>query len=200
MSGPLKISKKISEKVAEITSPLPKDTQIEIWFQDEARVGQKNRLVHQWAKKGTRPRQPADQRYESVYIFGAVCPELDKGAALIMPRADTEAMQHHLEEISKNVAPGAHAVVVMDGAAWHRSRDLEWPQNISPLILPPYCPELNPVENIWQFLRNNYLSRRLFETCEEIIDTCCNAWNRLIAETGRITSITKREWAIVKGV
>ena len=83
---------------------MPKGKPIEIWFQDEARIGQKNGLVRQWARRGTRPRQPADQRYESAYLFGAICPARGVGAALAMPYADTEAMQLHLDEISSRAA------------------------------------------------------------------------------------------------
>jgi hypothetical protein len=85
-----------------------------MWFQDEARIGQKNGLVRQWARRGTRPRQPADQRYKNAYLFGAICPARGKGAALALPHADTEAMQLHLDEISRHVAKGAHAVLLMD--------------------------------------------------------------------------------------
>src|SRR6516165_8880299 len=76
------------------------------------RVGQKNGLVYQWAKKGTRPRQPKDQRYANAYVFGAICPARDTGTALVLPRANADAMQHHLEAISCRVAPGAHAVLI----------------------------------------------------------------------------------------
>src|SRR3979490_3632210 len=79
---------------------------IEVWFQDEMRVGQKNGLVFQWAKKGTRPRQAKDQRYENAYLFGAVCPGRNTGIAILKPHADTEAMQKHVDEISLAVAPG----------------------------------------------------------------------------------------------
>jgi hypothetical protein len=72
-----------------LSDGLPSDTRIEIWFQDEARIGQKNGLVRQWARRGSRPRQPADQRYESAYLFGAICPAYAKGAALALPLADT---------------------------------------------------------------------------------------------------------------
>ena len=89
---------------------MPEKTPIELWFQDEARIGQKNGVVRQWARKGTRPRQPADQRYENAYLFGAICPARGKGAAIAMPNADTQAMQEHIEEIARRVAPGAHAV------------------------------------------------------------------------------------------
>lgn len=83
------------------------------------RIGQKNSSVYQWAKRGTRPRQPADQRYDNAYLFGALCPARDTGAALVLPTANTQAMQLHLSEISCRVAPGAHAVVLMDQAGWH---------------------------------------------------------------------------------
>ena len=118
----------------------PKTTPIEIWFQDEARVGQKNGLVRQWAKRGTRPRQPADQRYESAYLFGAICPARGVGAALALPYADTEAMQLHLDEISRHVADGAHAVLLLDRAGWHTTAKLDVPSNITPIFLPSRAP------------------------------------------------------------
>ena len=175
-------------------SHLPTGTPIEIWLQDEARIGQKNKRVRQWAEKGSRPCQPSDQRYKSVYIFGAVCPGRDIGVAWVEPRCNTAAMQVQIDEIGKAVCPGAHGVVLCDGAAWHKTPKLNIPDNISLIIIPPYCPELNPAENIWQFLRQNYLSAQVYETVEEIVEACCYAWNSLIAETGRIASIASRDW------
>lgn len=183
--------------MTELAKDLPPDTPVEIWFQDEARVGQKNGLVYQWAERGSRPRQPKDQRYGSAYIFGAVCPARDEGAALVLPRADTEAMQLHLQEISRMVTPGAHGIVVMDKAGWHTTAVLEVPANLSLLHLPPYSPELNPQENIWQFLRQTYLSNRVFDGYEAIVDACCKAWNALLGEARRITSIATRTWATI---
>jgi hypothetical protein len=87
---------------------------IEIWFQDEARIGQKNKITRRWARRGTRPHAPRDQRTASTYIFGAVCPKQGKGAALILPACNTEAMNLHLIEIAKTVAPGTHAVLLVD--------------------------------------------------------------------------------------
>jgi hypothetical protein len=162
---------------------------------DEARIGQKNGLVRQWAKRGTRPRQPADQRYESAYLFGAICPARGVGAALALPFADTEAMQLHLEEISRHVAEGAHAVLLFDRAGWHTTAKLDVPSNITPIFLPSRAPELNPVENIWQFLRSNWLSNLVFETYDDIIDAACDAWRKLIAQPETITSIGMRQWA-----
>lgn len=106
-------------------------------------------------------------------------------------------MNLHLAEISSQVAPGAHAVIILDGAGWHQAgAKLRIPDNISLLPLPPYSPELNPVENIWQFLRQNYLANRVYDTYEAIVDACCNAWNALTAAPDRITSIASRGWAI----
>lgn len=176
---------------------LPPETPIEIWFQDEMRVGQKNGLVYQWAKKGTRPRQPKDQRYANAYLFGAVCPARDTGVALVLPFADTWAMQQHLNEISRHVAPGAHAVLMLDKAGWHTTGRLRAPTNMTLMHLPPASPELNPTENIWQYLRQTYLSNRVFPTYQAVVEACSQAWNRLTTEAGRITSITTRGWAVV---
>ena len=159
------------------------------------RLGQKNRLVRQWARRGSRPRQPKDQRYESAYLFGAICPARGTGAAVALPAANTEAMQAHLWEISHNVAAGAHAVVLLDRAGWHTTSQLVVPENISLLFLPSRSPELNPVENLWQYLRQTYLSNRVFASYEAIIEAACKAWNQVIEQPWRIMSIGLRQWA-----
>jgi transposase len=173
----------------------PRGTPVEIWFQDEARVGQKNKITRRWAKRGTRPSAPKDQRTKSAYIFGAICPELGKGAGLVLPFCNTETMALHLAEISLAIAPGAHAVVLMDQAGWHTTGKLEVPANISIIPLPAKCPELNPVENVWLFIRDNWLSNRVFTSYENIIDHCCEAWNKLIDQPWRIMTIGRRKWA-----
>jgi transposase len=115
-----------------------------------------------------------------------------------MPQANTAAMNHHLAEISTQVAPGAHAVLVLDGAGWHQTGGaLRLPDNISLLHLPPYSPELNPVENIWQYLRQNGLSNSIFDTYETIVQRCCKAWNAFVDTPGLIASVATRQWAQV---
>jgi len=112
-----------------------------------------------------------------------------------MPYCDTPAMQAHLQEISAAVAPGAHAILILDQAGWHLSGRLVVPDNITLLPLPPRSPELNPVENVWQFLRDNWLSNRVFRSYDDIVAHCCEAWNELMDQPWRITSIGRRTWA-----
>jgi DDE superfamily endonuclease len=183
--------------VGEITAKLAAKTPVEIWFQDEMRLGQKNPHTRRWARRGTRPRALTDLRTKSAYLFGAICAERGTGAAVVMPRADTQAMQHHLDEIARTLAPKAHAVLVLDQAGWHTTEKLRLPENLSLLPLPPKSPELNPVENVWQFLRQNKLSNRIFDSYEAIVTAACEAWNSLIANPDRITSIGTRQWATI---
>jgi transposase len=112
-----------------------------------------------------------------------------------MPRCTTEAMNLHLAEIARAVAPGAHAVLLLDQAGWHMTKKLVIPPNITLLPLPARSPELNPVENLWQFLRENWLGNRIFASHEAILDCCCEAWNTLIDQPWRIMSIGLRAWA-----
>lgn len=185
-------------------STLPPATPIEIWFQDEMRLGQKNPRTRRWAQRGSRPAAIQDLRTASAYIFGAICPERGAGAAVIMPRANTKAMQRHLDEIAGAVSPGAHAVVLLvpkgdaarrHQAGWHTTPKLSIPGNITLLPLPPRSPELNPAENLWQFLRQTFLSNRVFESYDAILDAACRAWNAILEVPSRIMSIGLREWA-----
>ena len=190
--------KNFADLVKAVIPEHAREKPIELWWQDEARVGQQGTLTRVWAERGSRPAAPRDQRREWAYIFGAVCPRRDIGAALVLPYANAEAMNLHLEEIGSQVTPGSHAVLLLDGAGWHQTGGkLRVPKNISLLHPPPYSPELNPVENIWQFLRQNHLGNRVFESYAAIVDACCAAWNALVAEPGHITSITTRDWASV---
>ena len=178
---------------------------LEIWFQDEARIGQHSAkqgfvagtLTRVWAKRGSRPRAPRDQRYEWAYIVGAVCPQRGKTAALVLPCANAEAMNLHLAEISKQVSIGAHALLILDGAGYHQKAALEIPQNMTLLHLPPYSPELNPAENIGEYLRGNKLANTVYETYHEIVDKACEAWMFFANDKERIASITTRDWATV---
>jgi hypothetical protein len=173
-------------------------TPIEIWWQDEARVGQKGSLTYVWAPVGSRPAMVRDNRHSSADLFGAICPARGVGAAVITPVVNMAAMNAHLAEISTQVAPGAHAVLLLDRAGWHqRGKRLCVPKNITLRDLPAYSPELNPMENVWGFLRGNKLSALVWDTYEAIVDACVSAWHFLIGDPERIRSIGTRDWACV---
>ena len=122
-------------------------------------------------------------------------PRRGKAPGLVMPWCDTDAMAAHLIEISAAVDPGAHAVLIVDQAGWHLTPKLAIPDNITVLALPPRSPELNPVENVWQFMRDNWLSNRIFKSYEDIVALCCQAWNNLIDQPWKIMSLGMRKWA-----
>ena len=187
--------KSLPARLETIRASLPNGTPRELWWQDKARVGQKNKIARRWARRGTRPCAPHDQRTSSASIFGAICPQEGKGAALVLPRCDTHAMSRHLAEVAQAVAPGAHGVILMDRAGWPCAKELVGPDNLTLVLLPAQAPELNPVETIWQFLRDNWLSSRVFASYTDIVDHCCYAWNRLIDQPWIIMSIGLRYWA-----
>ena len=159
------------------------------------RVGQKNKLTYRWARKGSRPRAIHDQRTQSTYLFGAVCPERGAGAALVLPACNTEAMQLHLDEIATKVTPGAHAVLILDQAGWHGAKDLKAPKT-SRSCRCRRVRRSSTRKNIWQFMRANWLSNRIFKSFDEIVDHCCYAWNTLIDQPWKIMSIARRDWAV----
>ena len=140
--------------------------------------------------------------FTSAYVFGAVCPGEGKAAAVIMPICNTIAMNHHLREISSQVGTAAHALLVLTpapaeagGAGWHDSQALAIPDNITLLALPPYSPELNPVERIWHYLRSHWLANLVFRSLADIMDACETAWNRFAGDPGLVRSLCAVAWA-----
>ena len=137
-----------------------------------------------------RPTAPADKRFASVYLFGAVRAGTDEAFALVMPFATAAVMSVFLQDFSKSLAPNAHAVLVLDKAGWHTARRLRGPENISLVLLPADSPELHPMERVWLYLREPSLSHRVWDTVEAIFEACSRAWNDLVAEKGRLASLT----------
>jgi hypothetical protein len=184
--------KKLCATLQSLAAAHPAQT-IELWCQDETRVGQKGRRTHGWAPKGTRPPVPIDTRYDNAYVFGAFCPQRDIAIGLILPRADTAMMQLHLNEISAQLPAQVHAAIITDGAGWHRSAKLKTPHNITLIPSPPYTPQCNPAEKPWQYLKDNFLSHLVFPTYTDILDACQYAWNAMTREPGRIASLTSMQ-------
>ena len=166
---------------------------MDIWFQDETRIGQQGSLTRVWHYRGGRPRLIKQQQFHSAYLFGAFCPATKKAVGLVLPFVNKHTMLLHMQEISKAVPKGRHAVVVMDGALWHQPSFNQ--DNVTMLKLPPYSPELNPSERVWQYLKQNELSNRCYDSYEAIVDAACLAWNNLLKQPQRIRSLTARAWA-----
>ncbi|MGC1893910.1 MAG: IS630 family transposase [Pseudolabrys sp.] len=171
-----------------------KNKRLRLFFQDEARIGQKGRVCRVWWKRGERPPGLCDKRFTFAYIFAAVEPGTDNAFALVLPYANTEAMQEFLDQFAATIGQDEHIVLILDQAGWHGAGALRVPASITLLPLPPYSPELNPVEWVWEYMKERFLSLRLHNDYDAIADAACKAWNRLRAETGRITSLCSHPW------
>ena len=165
---------------------------VEVWFQDEARVGQQGTLTTAWAERGSRPSAVRQAEYEWVYPFAAVNPLTGASSAIVTPTVNTPLMNQHLAFISREAGEDAHVVLVLDNAGWHVAKGLVVPANVTRLHLPPYAPELNAAERLWDYLRGHYLSNRVYKDYDELFGETTVAWNRL--DEARLKSITATDW------
>lgn len=172
-------------------------SQVDIWFQDEGRFGQQNTTTRIWAKTGTRPRVVQQQQFEYAYMFGAVCPATGDTEAIIAPFVSKEMMIQHLKQISEKTPIGRYAVVIMDGAGWHTDDIASEFDNLAIIKLPPYSPELNPIEQVWQWLRQRHLANRCFKNYDDIMEQCTKAWLNFIKDKETVMKLCTRDWAVV---
>lgn len=149
---------------------------------DEARFGQQGTITNIWAPRGSRPTAVKQTRYEWVYLYAAVEPATGASAALIAPNVDTGTFNAFLKILWEELKPDEHAVLIMDQAGWHKSKTLELPDCITILLLPSYSPELNPIENLWHYLRSHYLSNRAYDDYDHLFDAGTDAWRALTPE------------------
>jgi len=149
-------------------------------------------LANVWADKGSRPTAIKQTEYKWVYILGAVNPTNGKSSALISPTVNTDYMNHHLRFISEEAGRDVHVVLVLDQAGWHIAKDLQVPSNITLFHLPPYSPELNPIERLWAYMKRHYLSNRVYENYDEIFNVAKWAWNKISPD--RFRSICNIGW------
>lgn len=161
------------------------------------RYGQKGTLTHSWSRRGTRPRAVRQTEYDWAYLFGAVCPATGESVAMIAPTVGIELMNLHLKWIDEHTrsTPGGamvQVVLILDQAGWHTSPKVVWPCNITPLFLPPYSPELNPVERLWPMVRARGLSNRVLPGGAALDREGADAWNRLT--TDAIKSACRVPW------
>jgi transposase len=147
-----------------------------------------------------RPPGVVDQRFESLYLFAACRPGTDEAFALVLPRVNADTMNVFLAHFAGQLAPGVHAVLILDQAGWHDERALHVPASITLLPLPSASPELNPVERIWLYLRERYLSHRVLDDYQAVLEAVCRAWNRLLDEAGRPTTLTAYPYLTASGI
>jgi len=164
-------------------------------FQDEARFGRISDPRACWSPKGSRPVVGVQMVREYVYIFGAVSPIDGSHDSLVLPRADSEAMSVFLTEVSRRHQE-EHIVMFMDQAGWHTSKTLKVPKNMELAFLPPYSPELNPQEQIWDELREKYFANKTFKTLNAVMDEAVEALQFIECHHDKIKSIAHREWII----
>lgn len=162
-------------------------------FQDEAGFGRINKPKYCWCGDGIRPEVPCHHIREYRYAYGAVEPLTGDSFFLVMPYCNTACMNVFLGELSKQYADD-DIVLVCDGAPWHKSSAMVTPENITIVNIPPYTPEMNPIEQIWRELRTQGFKNEVFQTLEKVVDRLCQTINNLTAET--ISSITLRSWIL----
>ena len=134
------------------------------------------------------------QQFISTYIYGAACHDTGQSFALILPYANTCAMNKFLEDLSSVIDSGRHVALLMDNAGWHTAKKLIIPSNITLVPLPPYAPELNAMEQIWEWIKNHFLSNQCFKAYEDIVTMACYAWNQLNQNVDLVKSIMYRDW------
>ena len=160
---------------------------------DEARVGQQGTLTRVWAPTGSRPTAVKQCEYDWAYLWAAAEPATGASFAILTPTVDAGLMGRFLDGFAQLLAPDEHAVLVLDNAGWHVAKALAVPANVTLMFLPPYSPELNPAERLWQWLRSHHLSNRVFADYDDLLDQCERAWRALDAAT--IKSVCACSWA-----
>jgi transposase len=178
----------VVEHVAATAGQHP-DQRVQVWHYDEARFGQQGTLTRVWARRGSRPRRPRQNGRESLYVLTATCAASGAAFGLIMPELNTAVVNRFLEEFARQLAPGVRAVVLWDNAPYHTSGDLVVPANVSLIGLLPYSPELNPVENLWHYLRAHHWSNRVYADYDALLEAAAEAWCKVCLDPEKIRSI-----------
>ena len=151
-----------------------------------------------WARTGSRPTAIRQTRYDYVYVWAAVCPRTGQAVGLLSPDINTDTANVFLEQMSMELDPAVHAVLIWDQAGWHTSRKLRVPPNISLIFLPPKSPELNPVENLWHYLRSHHWSNRAYSNYDHLSQAACDAWQRVCLDAPLIQNVCRADHVIRK--
>ena len=178
----------VLEQIEAIAEEHPGE-EVRVWVHDEARFGQQGTITRVWARRGSRPRRLRQTGRESLYVLTAACPSSGSACGLIMPELNTAVINQYLEQFSRQLAPGVRAVLLWDNAGYHVSRGLVVPSNVSLIGLLPYSPELNPVENLWHYLRSHDWSNRVFPDYESLREAAMEAWRKVCLDPEKIKTV-----------
>ena len=182
--------KKIKAQYHEIVSQNP-GKNVRVMFQDEAGFGRINKPKRCWCRKGIRPSVPCHHIREYRYAYGAVEPRTGEDFFLVLPYCSTECMNVFLKELAK-AYPEDRILLICDGAMWHKANALEIPDRITLSFIPPYTPEMNPIEQIWKEIRKRGFRNEVFPSLEDVVDRLCDVIVKLPASL--IQSVTGRQW------
>lgn len=153
---------------------------LRLFYQDEARFGQQGTTTNVWAKTGSRPTAVRQTAYQYLWVLAAVCPETGAAEGLLAPRLNTRYVNEFLRQFSQRIPADEQVVMLWDGAGFHRSGELAMPANITPIQLPAYSPELNPIENLWHYLKSHHWSNRAYRDADELEEAAIHAWNHSV--------------------
>lgn len=188
-----RVQKKLGETVANLTRAYPQE-HVELWTQDEARLGLKPILRRQWSPRGARPIATARPAYEWLWLYAAVHPASGRVFWLVLPYLNAQLMQRFLDEFARTHATqGKRIVMVLDGATAHRANSLRVPAGITLVQLPPYTPELNPTERLWTIVREG-VANRDFSTLDELEQSICTRCQKISAAPAQVTALTNYHW------
>jgi transposase len=174
------------------------DDEVQIFFQDEARFGQQGTITRVWARRGSRPRAVRQTQYTYLFVLVAVCAATGSVSALIMPELNAAVVNLFLEQFARERPAKVHAILIWDGAGSHTSTELVVPMNVSLILLPPYSPELNPVENLWHYLRSHHWSNRVYRDYEELEEEAVRSLCRVCRDVPTMQSVCAADY-IKKG-
>jgi transposase len=163
--------------------------EVQVWHEDEARFGQQGTLTRVWARRGSRPRRVRQNGRTSLYVLTATCAAIGAAAGLIAPELNTAVVNLFLEQLARQLSPGVHAVLLWDGAGYHVGKDVVVPTNVSLINLLPYSPELNPVENLWHYLRAHYWSNEVYPDYDALLEAATETWRRVCMDPEKVRSI-----------
>ena len=155
---------------------------LRVYWQDESRFGQQGTTTNVWATRGSRPTALRQTEYESLWVIGAVCPETGRAEGLLSPQLNTKIVNAFLAQFAKSLPADEHAVMIWDGAGFHASKQLCVPDNVSLITLPPYSPELNPIENLWHYLKSHYWSNRAYDDYDALEQAAVDAWRKAVLD------------------